>query len=61
MKELFKSAVHIILMKDNKVLIQKRKGTKLWSGYFALPAGHIDAGENQYEALVREAKEELGI
>lgn len=61
MKEIFKSAVHIILIEDNKILLQKRKGTKLWSGYYALPAGHIDKGENQYDALIREAKEELGI
>ena len=61
MKELFKSAVHIILTKDNKILLQKRKGSKLWPGYYALPAGHIDSGENQYDALVREAKEELDI
>lgn len=61
MKEMFKSAVHMITMNNDKLLIQKRKGTKLWPGYYALPAGHIDVGENQYEALIREAKEELGI
>lgn len=61
MKAIFKSAVHMIIKKDNKVLVQKRKGSKLWPGYYGLPAGHIDEGENQYEALVREAKEELGI
>ena len=26
-----------------------------------LPAGHINEGENQYDALIREAKEELDI
>ena len=61
MKAIFKSAVHMLIIKDNKILIQKRKGSKLWPGYYALPAGHIDEGENQYDALVREAKEELGI
>lgn len=61
MKEMFKSAVHMIIMNNDKLLIQKRKGTKLWPGYYALPVGHIDVGENQYEALIREAKEELGI
>ena len=61
MKEFFKSAIHMIIMKENKILLQKRKGTKLWSGYYALPAGHIDKGENQYDALIREAMEELGI
>ena len=61
MKEMFKSVVHMIIMDNNKILLQKRKGSKLWPGYYALPAGHIDEGENQYDALVREAKEELGI
>ena len=61
MKEMFKSAVHMIIMNNDKLLIQKRKGTKLWPGYYALPAGYIGVGENQYEALVREAKEELNI
>ena len=27
----------------------------------ALPAGHVDCGKNAYEALIREAKEELNI
>ena len=60
-KAIFKSAVHLILTQEDKILLQKRKGSKLWPGYYALPAGHIDEGENQYEALVREANEELGI
>ena len=55
MKEMFKSAIHIIIMDNNKILLQKRKGSKLWPRYYALPAGHIDKGENQYEALIREA------
>jgi 8-oxo-dGTP pyrophosphatase MutT (NUDIX family) len=61
MKALFKSAVHMIIMDNDKVLVQKRIGSKLWPGFYALPAGHIDEGENQYDALVREAQEELGI
>ena len=51
----------MIIMDGDNVLIQKRKGSKLWPSYYALPAGHIDEGENQYEALIREAKEELNI
>ena len=61
MKAVFKSAVHMIINNKGKILLQKRKGSKLWPGYYALPAGHIDEGENQYDALIREAKEELGI
>ena len=33
----------------------------MWPGFLALPAGHIDEGENAYDAIIREAKEELGI
>ena len=61
MKEMFTSAVHMIIKKDGKVLVQKRIGTKLWNNFYALPAGHVDKGENQYDALIREAKEELDI
>ena len=61
MKAYFKSAVHMLIVKDKKILLQKRKGSKLWPEYYALPAGHIAEGETQYDALVREAKEELGI
>lgn len=61
MKAIFKSAVHMLIIDGEKILIQKRKGSKLWPGYYALPAGHIDEGENQYDALAREAKEELNI
>ena len=61
MKSNFKSAVHMLITKDNKILVQKRKNTKLWPDYYALPVGHIDEYENQYDALIREAKEELNI
>ncbi len=61
-REKFLSSIYLII-KDNqgRVLLQRRQGTKLWPGFLALPAGHIDAGENAYEAAIREAKEELGI
>lgn len=44
-----------------EVLLQRKCGTKLWPYFLALPAGHIDKGENSYEAMIREAKEELDI
>ncbi len=61
-KEKFLSSIYLIIRNDKQqILLQRREGTKLWPGFLALPAGHIDEGENAYEALVREAKEELGI
>ena len=61
-KEKFLSSVYLIIKNDKEeILLQRRQGTKLWPGFLALPAGHIDETENAYDALVREAKEELGI
>lgn len=61
-REKFLSSVYLIIKNDNgEILLQRRQGTKLWPDFLALPAGHIDEGENAYEAAVREAREELGI
>ena len=61
-KEKFLSAVYLIIKNSNgEILLQRRQGTKLWPGFLALPAGHIDEGENAYDAAIREAREELGI
>ena len=61
-KEKFLSSVYLIIKNENdEILLQRRQGTKLWPGFLALPAGHIDEGENAYEAVIREAREELGI
>lgn len=61
-KEKFLSSIYLIIKNEKgNILLQRRQGTKLWSGFLALPAGHINEGENAYEAAVREAKEELGI
>ena len=61
-REKFLSSIYLIIKNENEeVLLQRRQGTKLWPGYLALPAGHIDEGENAYDAAIREAREELGI
>lgn len=61
-KEKFLSSIYLIITnEEGNILLQRRQGTKLWPGFLALPAGHIDEGENAYEAAVREAREELGI
>jgi mutator protein MutT len=44
------------------VLAERRKLTKrLAPGAVAIPGGHIDPGERPGQALMREAREELGI
>lgn len=60
-KATFKSAVYVIIKRNGKILLQRRQGTDAWCGFLALPAGHIDVGENPIEAMIREIKEELGM
>lgn len=61
-KEKFLSSIYLIIRNERKeILLQRRQGTKLWPGFLALPAGHVDEGENAYEAAIREAREELNI
>jgi 8-oxo-dGTP diphosphatase len=54
-------AVFLILIKDNQVLLQRRYNTGYSDGLYALPSGHIEAGEFGKEALIREIQEEIGI
>ncbi len=51
-------SVGIIIRKDNKYLLIDRANPPYG---FAGIAGHIDEGENETEALVREVKEESGL
>ena len=50
----------LILIEDgNRILLQNRLKDD-WKGY-ALPGGHVEAGESFVEAAVREAKEKTGL
>ena len=55
------TASYLILKRDGKILFARRVNTGYQDGNYQVPAGHIDAGELPTEALVREAKEEIGI
>ena len=52
--------VAIIITKDNKVLLIKRKGTH-GKGTWSTPGGHVDFGETLERCAAREAKEEVGL
>ncbi len=55
-------AVHLIMIKDNKILLQRRNNpNKYGYGMLGMPAGHLEENENVYDALKREMKEELDI
>lgn len=53
--------VQLILEKENKILLMKRKNTGYEDGNYSLPGGHVEANEEIRNALIRETKEEIGI
>jgi len=57
----FPVAVHLFLLKDNQILLLKRYNTGYEDGNYSVIAGHIDGGEDVFNAMIREAKEEAGI
>lgn len=54
-------AVYILLEKDGKILLGRRCNTGYEDGNYQVPAGHVEDGELLTEAIIREAKEEVGI
>ncbi|MES2668576.1 MAG: NUDIX domain-containing protein [Patescibacteria group bacterium] len=55
------TASYLFLRKGDQILLARRRNTGYQDGNYAVPAGHLDAGEMPTEALVREVKEEIGI
>lgn len=53
--------VHLILRRENKILLLKRQNTGYEDGSYHLPAGHMDGNEPVTRALIRESREEIGI
>ncbi len=54
-------AAGLILRPDGTMLLAQRPQGKPWSGWWELPGGKIEPGENTLQALARELKEELDI
>jgi 8-oxo-dGTP pyrophosphatase MutT (NUDIX family) len=54
-------AVVAVLRDAGRVLVIRRGPAVLNPGYWALPSGRVEPGESQPDALVREAREELGL
>ena len=56
-----RAAVYLVLMKNQQILLLKRHNTGWQDGNYSLCSGHIDGGEPVTAAMIREAKEEIGI
>ena len=54
-------AVHLFLLKENKILLLRRLNTGYEDGNYGTVAGHVEGGEQLKTAMIREAKEEAGI
>jgi ADP-ribose pyrophosphatase YjhB (NUDIX family) len=53
--------VHLLLLDGDKVLFGRRQNTGFEDGAYHLPSGHLEEGESVVAALIREAKEEVGV
>lgn len=54
--------VHLLLRNaGDLVLFGRRQNTGFEDGAWHVPAGHLEAGESVIQALIREAKEEVGV
>lgn len=56
-----KITVGVMIKRKNKILLMKRMNTGYEDGKYAFPCGHVDEKESLKVAMVREAKEEVGI
>jgi 8-oxo-dGTP diphosphatase len=52
---------YLILIQNNQVLLGLRKNTGYNDGLWSLVAGHVEDGESATAAMIREAREEIGI
>ncbi|MEW6519316.1 MAG: A/G-specific adenine glycosylase [Thermodesulfobacteriota bacterium] len=50
-----------ILMRGEKILIQKRKPDDVWANLWEFPGGRLKEGETPQQAVVREFLEETGL
>ncbi len=54
-------SAYLFLIRDGKILLQRRYNTGFMDGFYGVPAGHLDGEETAREGCVREIKEEIGI
>lgn len=52
---------YLVLIKDNKILLQRRFNTGYEDGNYGFVAGHVEEGEFFTDTVIREIKEEIGI
>ena len=54
-------SVHLLLVRQGRILLLRRYDTGYEDGNYSVVAGHIEGGEKLKTAMIREAREEAGI
>lgn len=54
-------SVHLLLIRENKILLMRRKDTGFADGFYSMPAGKLEPKESVENAIIREVKEEINI
>ena len=52
--------IHLLLVREGRILLGLRRNTGYLDEHWHLPAGHLEENESALTALAREAKEEIG-
>jgi 8-oxo-dGTP pyrophosphatase MutT (NUDIX family) len=56
------TSAHVVIIKDEKILILKRSSTDEWMPeHYGLPGGKLESREDILEAVCRECKEETNL
>lgn len=61
MEKKVRKAAKCYVINENKVLVTKYKEGNLKTGYYDIPGGKIEDGEEAKEAAIREVREETGV
>ncbi len=53
--------LHLVLIRDGRVLMGERRNSQFGNGQYHVPAGHLERNETIIDGMIREAREDTGI